>query len=78
MRGPSLVVPAVKNSPANAGDTGSIPGPGGSHVPQLPSPKLLSPSSRDYAPQQRGLPTSCISRKSEHSNEDPLQPKISE
>ena len=22
-----------KNPPANAGDTGSIPGPGGSHVP---------------------------------------------
>ena len=44
MRGTSLVVPAVKNSPANAGDTGLIPGPGGSHVPQLLSPKLLSPS----------------------------------
>ena len=25
--------PVVKNPPANAGDTGSIPGPGGSHVP---------------------------------------------
>ena len=24
----------VKNPPANAGDTGSIPGLGGSHVPQ--------------------------------------------
>ena len=24
----------VKNPPANAGDTGSIPGPGRSHVPQ--------------------------------------------
>ena len=23
----------VKNPPANAGDTGSIPGPGGSHMP---------------------------------------------
>ena len=23
--------PVVKNSPANAGDTGSIPGPGGNH-----------------------------------------------
>ena len=48
----------VKNPPANAGDTGSIPGPGGSHmlrssyahVPQLLSlrsraskPQLLSP-----------------------------------
>ena len=26
--------PVVKNPPANAGDMGSIPGPGGSHVPQ--------------------------------------------
>ena len=25
--------PVVKNPPANAGDTGSIPGPGGSHRP---------------------------------------------
>ena len=25
--------PVVKNSPANAGDTGSVPGPGGSHLP---------------------------------------------
>ena len=24
----------VKNPPANAGDRGSIPGPGGSHMPQ--------------------------------------------
>ena len=24
----------VKNPPANAGDTGSIPGPGGSHMPR--------------------------------------------
>ena len=27
-------VTVVKNPPANAGDTGSIPGPGRSHVPQ--------------------------------------------
>ena len=33
----------VKNSPANVGDTGLISGPGGSPVPQLLSPKLLSP-----------------------------------
>ena len=26
--------PVVKNPPANAGDTGSIPGPGRSHIPQ--------------------------------------------
>ena len=38
------MIPVVKNSPANVGDTGLIPGPGGSPVPQLLSPKLLSPS----------------------------------
>ena len=38
------MVPAVKNTPAHAGDTGSIPGPGATSVPQLLSPKLLSPS----------------------------------
>ena len=26
--------PVVNNPPANAGDTGSIPGPGRSHMPQ--------------------------------------------
>ena len=26
--------PVVKNPPANSGDTGSIPGPGTSHMPQ--------------------------------------------
>ena len=28
----------VKNPPANAGDTGSIPGPGRSHMPQSNQP----------------------------------------
>ena len=35
----------VKNPPANAGDTGSSPGPGGSHMPrsnQEHAPQLLS------------------------------------
>ena len=31
--GTSLVAPVVKNPPANAGDTGSSPGPGRSHMP---------------------------------------------
>ena len=46
--------PAVKNPPANAGDMGSIPGPGRSHVPrsnQAPDPQLLSPISRAHEPQ---------------------------
>ena len=36
----------VKNLPANAGDTGSTPGPGRSHVPQsneAHAPQLLKP-----------------------------------
>ena len=39
----------VKNPPANAGDTGSIPGPGRSHMPrsnQARAPQLLSLRSR--------------------------------
>ena len=32
--GTSLVVQWIKNPPANAGDTGSVPGPGGFHMPQ--------------------------------------------
>ena len=38
----------VKNSPANAGDKGSIPGLGKSHNPQgklSPAPQLLKPAS---------------------------------
>ena len=30
----SLALPVVKNPPCNAGDTGSIPGPGRPHEPQ--------------------------------------------
>ena len=41
--------PVIKNPPANAGDMGSIPGLGRSHMPQGKSvhvPQLLSPRSR--------------------------------
>ena len=44
----------VKNPPANAGDTGSIPGPGRSHVrwsSQARAPQLLSLCSRAQEPQ---------------------------
>ena len=44
----------VKNLPANAGDTGSIPGPGRSHMPrsnEAHMPQLLSLCSRAYTPQ---------------------------
>ena len=44
----------VKNPPANAGDTGSIPGPGISHMPWRNwacAPQLLSLCSRAREPQ---------------------------
>ena len=44
----------VGNSPASAGDTGSSPGPGGSHVPrsnEARAPQLLSLCSRAREPQ---------------------------
>ena len=44
----------VKNPPANAGDTGLIPGPGRSHMPQsneARAPQLLSLCSRGDEPQ---------------------------
>ena len=45
---------AVKNPPANVGDTGSSPGPGRSHVPgsnEAHVPQLLSLCSRACEPQ---------------------------
>ena len=45
----------VENLPADVGDTGSIPVPGRSHMPQSNSaslPQLLSPRSRARALQQ--------------------------
>ena len=44
----------LKNPPANAGDTGSIPGPGRSHMPwnnQAHAPQLLSLHSTARKPQ---------------------------
>ena len=44
----------VKNPPANAGDTGSSPGPGRSHMPrsnEARAPQLLSLCSRACEPQ---------------------------
>ena len=44
----------VKNPPANSGDTGSIPGPGRSHMPRSNKahvPQLLSLGSRAHEPQ---------------------------
>ena len=47
--------PLIKNLPANAGDKGSIPGAGRSHMPwsnEACAPQLLSLCSRARAPQQ--------------------------
>ena len=44
----------VKNPPANAGDMGSSPGPGGSHMPRsnyARAPQLLNLCSRAREPQ---------------------------
>ena len=73
----------VKNLPANAGDTGSSPGPGRSHMPgsnKAHAPQLLSPHAttteahvpRARAPQQ----VKPRNEKPAHHNEDPMQPKI--
>ena len=46
----------VENLPANAGDTGSSPGPGSSHMPrssEARAPQLLSLRSRAREPQLR-------------------------
>ena len=48
----------VKNSPANAGDMDSIPGPGRSHMPwsnKARVPQLLSLCSRAHEPQLLSL-----------------------
>ena len=66
----------VKNLPANAGDTGSIPGPGRFHMPRRNEtcvPQLLSP--RAHALQQE-KPVHHNKRKPVCSKEDPAQPKI--
>ena len=62
----------VKNPPANAGDTGSSPGPGRSHMPRSNwacAPQLLSLRSRAHAPQLLSL----RSRAREPQQEKPPQ-----
>ena len=67
----------VKNPPANAGDTGSSPGPGRSHMPQsnkARAPQLLSLRSRAREPQL--LKPACLEpvlrNKRSHRNEKPM------
>ena len=57
----------VKNLPANAGDTGSIPGPGRSHMPwsnEARAPQLLSLCSRVHEPQ---LLSPCVTTTEAHA-----------
>ena len=82
----------VENLPANAGDTGSSPGLGRSHMPwsnQVREPQLLSlrvwslcsamrgrDSERPAHRDEEWPPLSATKRKPSHRNEDPTQPKI--
>ena len=79
-----------KNLRASAGDTGSIPGAGGSHGPhskEAHAPHLLSPCSRAHAVEPQATTTELMrpmllepvlhnKRKSSHRNKEPGQPKI--
>ena len=52
-----------KNLPAKARDTGSIPGPGGSHMPATTKPvlcnKIRPHNEKPMYHRQRAAPTSC-------------------
>ena len=76
----------VGNLPASAGDTGSSPGLGGSHMPRsnwAREPQLLSlrvwslcSATREArAPRRRVAPACRNWREPSHRNEDPTQPK---
>ena len=73
--------PVVKNPPANAGDTGSSPGPGRSHMPRsnwAREPQLLKPTrSRARVPQlvspRAATTEACVPRAHSLQQEKPLQ-----
>ena len=67
----------VKNPPASAGDTGSSPGPGRSHVPQsneVRAPQLLSLGSGVCMPQllKPARLEPVLRNKRSHRNEKPV------
>ena len=71
---------AVKNPPANAGNTGLSPGPGRSHMPQsnyAHAPQLLSLRSRAHEPQLLSLRATtteaCVPRVRALQQEKPPQ-----
>ena len=64
--------PVVKNPPANAGDMGSSPGPGGSHVLRgNKAQRLPPPPSQHTRAQEPQLPSPCA--KSLRYNKRPLK-----
>ena len=70
----------VKNPPANAGDKGSSPGPGRSHMlwsNKVRGPQLLSLRSRDREPQllKPVHLESVLCNKRSHRNEKPMHRK---
>ena len=76
--------PVVKNPPCNAGDTGSIPGPGRSHMPQgneasdcsYQRPSALQPRLCNQRSHCSEKPGHHHQRNPADSGEDPAQPKI--
>ena len=80
----SQVAPVVKNPPANAGDTGSLPDPGRPRpVHRTTEPKPQSPCftarevtrTRSLCPAAREQPCSLKPEASPRGNEDPAPPK---
>ena len=66
----------VKNPPDNAGDTGSIPGPGRSHMPRSNwsrGPQLLEPTQLE--PMLHSRRGHC-NEKPVHHSKDTMQTKI--
>ena len=64
--------PLVKNLPANAGDTGSIPGPGRSHMPRSNKASVPQILNLCAAATEACMPRACATR--EATTKDPVQP----
>ena len=67
--------PVVENPPGNAGDMGSISGPGGFQATQ-PRGHNYWACGLGLCSTTRGATPRCNQRRPVHSNEDPAQPKI--
>ena len=67
---------AVKNLPANAGDTGLIPGPGRSHIHQGSQARALQPLTPVWLETALHNTRNHSDEKPEHCHEDQAQPKM--